>query len=57
MASSLIPGCQVMSDLLTIREKGVISTLLQPQHEVSSIHYSHFELKSVKSSSKIAISV
>ncbi|XP_042263645.1 neural Wiskott-Aldrich syndrome protein isoform X2 [Thunnus maccoyii] len=34
MASSLIPGCQVMSDLLTIREKGVISTLLQPQHEL-----------------------
>ncbi|XP_067443539.1 actin nucleation-promoting factor WASL isoform X1 [Thunnus thynnus] len=34
MASSLIPGCQVMSDLLTIREKGVISTLLKPQHEL-----------------------
>ncbi|XP_027135455.1 wiskott-Aldrich syndrome protein [Larimichthys crocea] len=30
MASSLIPGCLVMSDLLTIREKGVLFTLLEP---------------------------
>ncbi|KAM7402044.1 hypothetical protein PAMP_017315 [Pampus punctatissimus] len=29
MASSLIPGCQVMSDLLTIREKGVLLTVLK----------------------------
>ncbi|XP_051269809.1 actin nucleation-promoting factor WASL isoform X2 [Dicentrarchus labrax] len=31
MASSLIPGCIVMSDLLTIREKGVLYSLLEPQ--------------------------
>ncbi|XP_056245421.1 actin nucleation-promoting factor WAS [Seriola aureovittata] len=31
MASSLIPGCHVMSDLLTIREKGILFTLLEPQ--------------------------
>ncbi|XP_044032887.1 neural Wiskott-Aldrich syndrome protein isoform X2 [Siniperca chuatsi] len=31
MASSVIPGCHVMSDLLTIREKGVLFTLLEPQ--------------------------
>ncbi|XP_039654104.1 neural Wiskott-Aldrich syndrome protein isoform X1 [Perca fluviatilis] len=31
MASSLISGCHVMSDLLTIREKGVLFTLLGPQ--------------------------
>ncbi|KAM8757518.1 actin nucleation-promoting factor WASL [Acanthopagrus schlegelii] len=30
MASSLIPGCHVMSDLLTIREKGILFTLLEP---------------------------
>ncbi|XP_029989876.1 neural Wiskott-Aldrich syndrome protein isoform X2 [Sphaeramia orbicularis] len=31
MASGLIPGLQVMSDLLTIREKGVLLSLLGPQ--------------------------
>ncbi|XP_070758276.1 actin nucleation-promoting factor WAS [Enoplosus armatus] len=31
MASNLIPGCHVMSDLLTIREKGVLFTLVEPQ--------------------------
>ncbi|XP_032370327.1 neural Wiskott-Aldrich syndrome protein [Etheostoma spectabile] len=31
MASSLISGCHIMSDLLTIREKGVLFTLLGPQ--------------------------
>ncbi|XP_041837114.1 neural Wiskott-Aldrich syndrome protein isoform X2 [Melanotaenia boesemani] len=31
MASSLIPGCQVISDLLTIREKGVLITVLEPR--------------------------
>ncbi|XP_063767597.1 actin nucleation-promoting factor WAS [Eleginops maclovinus] len=31
MASGVIPGCQVMSDLLTFREKGVLFTLLHPQ--------------------------
>ncbi|CAK6955594.1 neural Wiskott-Aldrich syndrome protein isoform X1 [Scomber scombrus] len=34
MASSLISGCQVMSDLLTIREKGVLITLLEPQRKL-----------------------
>ncbi|XP_026162121.1 neural Wiskott-Aldrich syndrome protein [Mastacembelus armatus] len=33
MASSLIPGSHAMSDLLTIREKGVLLTLLQPQSD------------------------
>ncbi|KAK5912390.1 hypothetical protein CesoFtcFv8_002269 [Champsocephalus esox] len=31
MASGVIPGCHVMSDLLTLREKGVLFTLLHPQ--------------------------
>ncbi|XP_042354236.1 neural Wiskott-Aldrich syndrome protein [Plectropomus leopardus] len=31
MASSLSPGFHAMSDLLTIREKGVLFTLLEPQ--------------------------
>ncbi|XP_049439878.1 neural Wiskott-Aldrich syndrome protein [Epinephelus fuscoguttatus] len=31
MASSLTPGIHAMSDLLTIREKGVLFTLLEPQ--------------------------
>ncbi|XP_076598216.1 actin nucleation-promoting factor WAS [Chaetodon auriga] len=31
MASSLVPGCRLMSDLLTIREKGVLCALLQPR--------------------------
>ncbi|XP_026202644.1 neural Wiskott-Aldrich syndrome protein isoform X2 [Anabas testudineus] len=31
MASSLVPRAQVMSDLLTIREKTVLFTLLEPQ--------------------------
>ncbi|XP_018529062.1 actin nucleation-promoting factor WASL-like isoform X2 [Lates calcarifer] len=31
MASSLVPGCHVMSDLLTIRERGILFTLLEPQ--------------------------
>lgn len=35
MASTLIPGCHVMSDLLTIREKGVIFALLEAQCKVS----------------------
>lgn len=47
MASSLIPGCLVMSDLLTIREKGVLFTLLEPQCKVSSVHYCRFKLISV----------
>ncbi|XP_040889316.1 wiskott-Aldrich syndrome protein [Toxotes jaculatrix] len=34
MASSLTPGCHVMSDLLTIREKGVLFSLLQPQSKL-----------------------
>nr|XP_046239823.1 neural Wiskott-Aldrich syndrome protein [Scatophagus argus] len=34
MASSLTPGCLVMSDLLTIREKGVLFTLLEPQYKL-----------------------
>lgn len=46
MASSLIPGCHVMSDLLTIREKGVLFTLLEPQCKVSSVHNCHFKLTS-----------
>lgn len=36
MASTLIPGCHVMSDLLTIREKGVIFALLEAQCKVST---------------------
>lgn len=44
MASSLIPGCQVMSDLLTIREKGVLVTLLEPQSKVSSFHFSIYKI-------------
>lgn len=40
MASSLISGGQVMSDLLTIREKGVLITLLEPQRKVGSVHHS-----------------
>lgn len=35
MASTLIPGCHVMSDLLTIREKGVIFALLEAHCKVS----------------------
>ncbi|XP_028262623.1 neural Wiskott-Aldrich syndrome protein isoform X2 [Parambassis ranga] len=31
MAASLVSGCQAMSDLLTIREKGVLVGLLDPQ--------------------------
>ncbi|KAG7231425.1 hypothetical protein INR49_011945 [Caranx melampygus] len=31
MASALVPGCSVMSDLLTIREKGILFTLLPPE--------------------------
>ncbi|XP_071351308.1 actin nucleation-promoting factor WASL [Trachinotus anak] len=37
MASSLIPGCHVMSDLLTIREKGVLFTLLEPHCKLIKI--------------------
>lgn len=48
MASSLIPGCHVMSDLMTIREKGVLFTLLEPQCTVSSVLYCHFKLISIK---------
>ncbi|KAM3621267.1 uncharacterized protein V6R79_008632 [Siganus canaliculatus] len=34
MASSLVPGCLAMTDLLSIREKGVLFTLLDPQYKL-----------------------
>lgn len=36
MALGLIPGCHVMSDLLTIREKSLLLALLDPQCQVCS---------------------
>lgn len=48
MASSLLPRAQVMSDLLTIREKSVLLSLLEPQCKVSSILSIRFKLTSVK---------
>lgn len=38
MALSLITGSQVISDLLTIREKGVLISLLEPQCKVHFIN-------------------
>lgn len=43
MASRLVPGTQVMSDLLTIREKGILFTLLEPQCKVSSFSFYSFQ--------------